>query len=187
MSADVAPMHLSVSCSVWAPLANDILRDSNSTWGSHLIPTQSEQSTPFRLQSAPSDMEGLISSWMPPTQLQTAPVHAGGLHSMRPLVKALSWEEEAIYKTVFFWPKLKGNGLRQSGELFYGQMNWKLFVNHGHSVLWTTEESDHPACYESSVQKPASLLVFGGALVPLELETCTSGKAPSVLTGIYRF
>ncbi|KAF3700754.1 hypothetical protein EXN66_Car016442 [Channa argus] len=28
-----------------------------------------------------------------------------------------------------------------------------LFANHGHSVLRTKEERDHPACYQGTVQK----------------------------------
>ncbi len=36
-----------------------------------------------------------------------------------------------------------------------------LVVNHGHCVLWAKEEGDLPACYQRSVQKPASLIVLG--------------------------
>ncbi len=36
-----------------------------------------------------------------------------------------------------------------------------LFGNHGCRVLRTKEERDHPACYQRSVQKPASLMVWG--------------------------
>ena len=34
-----------------------------------------------------------------------------------------------------------------------------LVGNHGRRVLRTKKEGDHPACYQSSVQKPASLMV----------------------------
>ncbi len=36
-----------------------------------------------------------------------------------------------------------------------------LVVNHGRRVLRAKEEGDLPACYEHSVQKPASLMVWG--------------------------
>ncbi len=36
-----------------------------------------------------------------------------------------------------------------------------LVGNHGRSVLQTKEEGDLPACYQHSVQKPASLMVWG--------------------------
>ncbi len=36
-----------------------------------------------------------------------------------------------------------------------------LVGNHGRRVLWAKEEGDLPACYQRSVQKPASLKVWG--------------------------
>ncbi len=36
-----------------------------------------------------------------------------------------------------------------------------LVGNHGRHVLWAKEERDCPACYQRSVQKPASLMVWG--------------------------
>ncbi len=36
-----------------------------------------------------------------------------------------------------------------------------LVGNHGRCVLWAKEEVDLPACYQHSVQKPASLMVWG--------------------------
>ncbi len=36
-----------------------------------------------------------------------------------------------------------------------------LVENHGSHVLWAKEEGDLPACYQRSVQKPASLMVWG--------------------------
>ncbi len=36
-----------------------------------------------------------------------------------------------------------------------------LVGNHGCRVLWAKEEGDLPACYQHSVQKPASLMVWG--------------------------
>ncbi len=40
----------------------------------------------------------------------------------------------------------------------------KLYIlvgNHGRCVLWAKEEGDLSACYPRSVQKPASLMVWG--------------------------
>ncbi len=37
-----------------------------------------------------------------------------------------------------------------------------LVGNHGRHVLRAKEEEDLPACYQLSVQKPASLMVWGG-------------------------
>ncbi len=36
-----------------------------------------------------------------------------------------------------------------------------LVGNHGRRVLRAKEEGDLPACYQRSVQKPASLMVWG--------------------------
>ncbi len=36
-----------------------------------------------------------------------------------------------------------------------------LVGNHRDRVLWAKEEGDLPACYQHSVQKPASLMVWG--------------------------
>ncbi len=36
-----------------------------------------------------------------------------------------------------------------------------LVGNHGRRVIWAKEEGDLPACYQYSVQKPASLMVWG--------------------------
>jgi len=49
------------------------------------------------------------------------------------------------------------------------------------SAVWTIHlviSSPFKACIADGM---------GGALVPIELESCTSGKAPSMLKGIYRF
>ena len=54
-----------------------------------------------------------------------------------------------------------------------------LFGNH---VFWTKEGRDHSVCY----LKPASLMVWG-YIRPIELANCASGKATSVLEGMYRF
>ncbi len=36
-----------------------------------------------------------------------------------------------------------------------------LVGNHGRRILRAKEEADLPACYQRSVQKPASLMVWG--------------------------
>ncbi len=46
--------------------------------------------------------------------------------------------------------------------MFYGQTS--LVGNHGRRVLRAKEEGDLPACYQRSVQKPASLMVWGGGI-----------------------
>ncbi len=48
--------------------------------------------------------------------------------------------------------------------MFYGQTSPKMYIivgNHGRRVLRAKEERDLPACYQHSVQKPASLMVWG--------------------------
>jgi len=50
-----------------------------------------------------------------------------------------------------------------------------VFENHGHHILHVKEKREHLIfCISDGVE---------GALVPEELETCTSGKAPSMLKG----
>ena len=74
-------------------------------------------------------------------------------------------------------------------KIFWGQTNWSIklfFVNHEYDILQTKEERDHVACYQGSVQKSRSLKAWG-ALVPMELATCTYRKAPSILKDKYRF
>ena len=39
--------------------------------------------------------------------------------------------------------------------------NCSHFTNHRHHVLQTKEEGDHPACYQQTVQKSVSLMVWG--------------------------
>ncbi len=66
-----------------------------------------------------------------------------------------------------------GRGLRTTALVEQLNSKWKsvlwsdeskfdIFVgNHGCHVLRAKEEGDLPACYQSSVQKPASLMVWG--------------------------
>jgi len=51
-----------------------------------------------------------------------------------------------------------------------------VFGIHGCHILQTKEERDHPVCYQH-------LYWIRGALVPMELATCSFKKAPSVLRG----
>ncbi len=49
-------------------------------------------------------------------------------------------------------------------KVFYGQTSPNLTLlleNYRHCVLRAKEEGDLPACYQRSVQKPASLMVWG--------------------------
>lgn len=65
--------------------------------------------------------------------------------------------------------------------------NFKLFleiVDAASSGL--RSRGTHPACYQWMVPKPASMMVCGGALVPLAWLACTSGKAPLTLNDTYR-
>lgn len=57
---------------------------------------------------------------------------------------------------IFFWPKLFENVIRPSENAnFEFEI---LFVKHGCCILQTKEERLHLACYQSSVQKPKSLM-----------------------------
>ncbi len=52
----------------------------------------------------------------------------------------------------------------KSGKLFCGQDKSKfevLFGKLGRHVIRTKEDKDNPSCYQRSVQKPASLMVWG--------------------------
>ncbi len=53
-----------------------------------------------------------------------------------------------------------------------------LFEKLGRHVIRTKEDMDNPSCYQCSVQKPASLMVWAAY---------TSGKAPSMLKSISKF
>ncbi len=62
------------------------------------------------------------------------------------------------------WPKahLKWTVSKWKSVLWSDKSKFDILVgNHGHRVLWATEEGDLPACYQRSVQKPASLMVWG--------------------------
>lgn len=50
-----------------------------------------------------------------------------------------------------------------------------LFGNYGGCILCTKDEREHPACYQRSVQKPTSLMVWA-ALVPMTWAACTFAK-----------
>ncbi|KAI5625392.1 arf-GAP with Rho-GAP domain, ANK repeat and PH domain-containing protein 1, partial [Silurus asotus] len=57
-----------------------------------------------------------------------------------------------------------------------------LFGKLGHHVIRTKEEKDNPSCSQHSVQKPASLMVWG-CMSACDMGSCTPGKAPAMLKG----
>ncbi len=62
------------------------------------------------------------------------------------------------------WAKahLKWTVSKWKSVLWSDESKFDILVgNHGRRVLWTKEEGDLPACYQRSVQKPASLMVWG--------------------------
>ncbi len=62
------------------------------------------------------------------------------------------WAKAHLKRTVSKWKSV----------LWSDESKFYIFVgNHGRRVLWAKEEGDLPACYQRSVQKPASLMVWG--------------------------
>ncbi len=62
------------------------------------------------------------------------------------------------------WAKahLKWTVLKWKSVLWSDESKFDILVgNHGRRVLRAKEEGDLPACYQRSVQKPASLMVWG--------------------------
>ncbi len=62
------------------------------------------------------------------------------------------------------WAKahLKWTVSKWKSVLWSDESKFDILVgNHRHCVLWAKEEGDLPACYQHSVQKPASLMVWG--------------------------
>ncbi len=62
------------------------------------------------------------------------------------------------------WAKahLKWTVSKLKSVLWSDESKFEIIVgNHGRHVLWAKEEGDHPACHQRSVQKPASLMVWG--------------------------
>ncbi len=65
------------------------------------------------------------------------------------------------------WAKahLKWTVSKWKSVLWSDESKFDILVgNHGWRVLWAKEEGDLPACYQRSVQKPASLMVWGGCI-----------------------
>ncbi len=60
-------------------------------------------------------------------------------------------------KAYLKWTVSKWKSVLWSDEPKFGI----LVGNHGHCVLRAKEEGDLSACYQHSVQKPASLMVWG--------------------------
>ncbi len=83
--------------------------------------------------------------------------------------KALSCKKEAIVNMVqkrrrVLWAKahLKWTVLKWKSVLWSDESKFDILVgNQGRSVLRAKEEGDLPACYQHSVQNPASLMVWG--------------------------
>ncbi len=62
------------------------------------------------------------------------------------------WAKAHLKWTVSKWKRV----------LWSDESKFDIFVgNHGCRVLRANEEGDLPACYQRSVQKPASLMVWG--------------------------
>ncbi len=52
--------------------------------------------------------------------------------------------------------------LKWKTVLWSAKLNFEvLFGKLGRHVIWTKEDKDNPSCYQRSVQKPASLMVWG--------------------------
>ncbi len=63
------------------------------------------------------------------------------------------------------WAKahLKWTVSRWKSVLWSDESKFEILVgNHGRRVLWAKEEGELTTCYQCSVQKPASLMVWGG-------------------------
>ncbi len=75
--------------------------------------------------------------------------------------KALSCKKEAICEHGPEVPSCPV-GLKWKSVLWSDESKLDILVgNHGCHVLWAKEEGDLPACYQCSVQKPASPMVWG--------------------------
>ena len=83
--------------------------------------------------------------------------------------KALSCQKEAIFEQLqkrrrVLWAKthLKWTVSKWESVLWSDESKSDILVgDHGRRVLRAKEEGDLPACSEGSVQKPASLMVWG--------------------------
>ncbi len=83
--------------------------------------------------------------------------------------KALSCKKEAICEHGLEAPScpvgqgsFKMDCFKGKSVLWSDESKFDILVgNHGRRVLWAKEEGDLPACYQRSVQKPASLMVWG--------------------------
>ncbi len=76
--------------------------------------------------------------------------------------KALSCKKEAMVqkRRRVLWAKAH---LKWKSVLWSDESKFDILVgNHGRHVLQAKEEGDLPACYQRSVQKPASLMAWGG-------------------------
>ncbi len=89
----------------------------------------------------------------------------------------------------FLWAKahLKWTVAKWKTVLWSDESKFEvLFGKLGRHVFRTKEDKDNSSCYQRSVQKPASLMVWV-AWVRVAWAAYTSGKAPSMLKGISKF
>ncbi len=85
------------------------------------------------------------------------------------------------------WAKahLKWNVSKWKSVQWSDESKFDILVgNHGRRVLRAKEERDLPACYRRSVQKPASLMVWGCISAYTVLATCMFWKALWMLKSI---
>ncbi len=77
---------------------------------------------------------------------------------MKPCVNMIQKRHRVLWAKVNLkWTVSKWKSVLRSDESKFDI----LVGNHGHHVLWAKEEGDLRACYQCSVQKPASLMVWG--------------------------
>lgn len=88
------------------------------------------------------------------------------------VMEVTAWAQENFQKVLLIheWRLKKNLHLRTRSK--YIEANWKavppsnevkfeiLFEKHGHHILQSIEERDHPGCYQYLVTKPASLMVW---------------------------
>ncbi len=91
--------------------------------------------------------------------------HSNPLCHLQMPTKALSCKKEAICEhDQVLWAKghLKWTVSKWKSVLWSDESKFDILVgNHGCRVLRAKEEGDLPACYQRSVQKPVSLMVWG--------------------------
>lgn len=117
---------------------------------------------------------------------------AGTLSTQSPLMYSGSGSALGLSSLVFkeFWAHLRWTEEKLKTVLWSDKSEFEIvFGNHGRHLHWAKEEMDHPACYLLTVQRPASVMVWGyeGVLVHMVWVSWTFVKAPFILNDIYRF